>query len=414
MTNEKKPTLSEDWLATLLACATALAVLAGIRVSLPTLNWNSFHDLTVLFNGPTLAVLGGLWLAGAVTVLAITLLKRERLSPGLVPGFTFIFLITIVAQLLTGHHAIKDLGLEIVLFSLLIGLVISNIGRVPAWVMPWIQTELYIKIGLVLLGCSIIFKDIVQAGSLGLLQSIAVVLVVWQFAFWIGRRFKLDEELRTMLSSAVAICGVSAAIATAGAIKGDGKKLSYVISLVLITAIPMMLTMPYISKALGLPPAVAGAWLGGTIDTTGAVVAAGTLLGEEALRYATIVKFSQNVLLGVAAFAISLYWSYSSQQREEKPSLKTIWERFPKFVLGFVLMSLLFSFVLSPELVAAVKQPIKGIQTFWFALAFTCIGLETKFTDIFKLDNGRPAYAFLIAQLFNIVFTLAVAWIVFG
>ncbi|NJM24720.1 MAG: putative sulfate exporter family transporter [Bacteroidia bacterium] len=414
MTKENRTAISEDWLATMLAFATVFVVLAGVRVSMPSMSWTTARDLPALFDGHTLAALGSLWIIGAATVVAITLLKRERLSLALVPGFTFIFLITVVAQLLTGLQAIRDLGLEIVLFSLLIGLVISNVGKVPTWVTPWVQTELYIKIGLVLLGCSIIFQDIVQAGSLGLLQSIAVVLVVWQFAFWIGRKFKLDDELRVMLSSAVAICGVSAAIATAGAIKGDGKKLSYVISLVLITAIPMMLIMPYVSKELGLPAAVAGAWLGGTIDTTGAVVAAGTLLGEEALRYATIVKFSQNVLLGIAAFAISLYWTYSSQQREEKPSLKTIWERFPKFVLGFVLVSLLFSFVLSPELVAAVKQPIKGIQTFWFALAFTCIGLETKFTDIFKLDNGRPAYAFLIAQLFNIVFTLAVAWLIFG
>src|SRR5687768_18098725 len=111
-----------------------------------------------------------------------------------------------------------------------------------------------------------------------------------------------------MLSSAVSICGVSAAIATSGAIKGDSKKLSYIISLVLITAIPMMILMPYIAKYLVLSQEVTGAWLGGTIDTTGAVVASGTLEGETALKINNIVKFSQKVLLGIEAFAISDYW----------------------------------------------------------------------------------------------------------
>src|SRR5690606_21567122 len=122
-----------------------------------------------------------------------------------------------------------------------------------------------------------------------------VVLSVWYFAFWLCRKFKVDDELTMMISSAVSICGVSAAIATSGAIKGDSKKLSYVVSMVLITAIPMMIAMPYIANALGFPQEVTGAWLGGSIDTTGAVVASGSLVGERALEISTIVKFSQNV-----------------------------------------------------------------------------------------------------------------------
>ena len=143
-----------------------------------------------------------------------------------------------------------------------------------------------------------------------------------------------------MISSAVSICGVSAAIATSGAIKGDSKKLSTVISMVLITAIPMMIFMPYIANYFNFPQEVTGAWLGGSIDTTGAVVASGTLVGETALKISTIVKFSQNVLLGIAAFAISIYWTYTNHpmpnDKDTKPTLGIIWERFPKFVLGFV------------------------------------------------------------------------------
>lgn len=220
-----------------------------------------------------------------------------------------------------------------------------------------------------------------------------------------------------MLSSAVSICGVSAAIATSGAIKGDSKKLSYVVSLVLITAVPMMIFMPYIAEWMGLSQEVTGAWLGGSIDTTGAVVASGSLVGERALEISTIVKFSQNVLLGIAAFAISIYWTYShskSAEHAEKPTLKIIWERFPKFVIGFVFASLLFSFVISPEQVGNVKEELKSIQGLWFALAFTSIGLETKFKELFVHNNKKPLYAFLIAQGFNIVVTLAIALLLFG
>lgn len=412
---ERKTILTEDWTAVVVAFAIILIAIAGFRPSLPTFNWGDGAAIgKLVYDGNLWINLVILWLMGYLTIVIAFLLKGDRNSFFHLGSYTFIFLIAIVAQVVTGNKAVKGLGLEIVLFSLFIGLLISNVLRVPEFIKPMIQTELFIKIGLVLLGCGIIFNDILQAGALGLLQSVAVVLCVWQFSFWLCKKFGLDDELRAMLSSAVAICGVSAAIATAGAIKGDSKKLSYVISLVLITAIPMMLIMPYIAKASGMSPAVAGAWLGGTIDTTGAVVAAGTLLGDEALKYATVVKFSQNVLLGLAAFAISIYWAYTKNEKQERPSVKTIWERFPKFVIGFILTSLLFSFVLDKNLVNEIKGPLKGIQTFWFALAFTCIGLETKFTDIFSLENGRPAYAFLIAQFFNIIFTLIVAWLIFG
>jgi uncharacterized integral membrane protein (TIGR00698 family) len=245
----------------------------------------------------------------------------------------------------------------------------------------------------VLLGTSVIFSDILKAGSLGLIQAVLVVISVWYFAYWICKKFGVDEELAIMISSAVSICGVSAAIASSGAIKGDPKKLSYVISVVLITAIPMIIILPLIARFLGLSEEVTGAWLGGTIDTTGAVIASGALVGETAVKISTIVKFSQNVLLGLAAFAISVYWTYSKNQTSEvkdsKPTLGVIWERFPKFVLGFIGASVLFSFFISIGTMEEVKGGLKSLQGLWFALAFTSIGLETKFSDLFKLQ-GRP------------------------
>src|SRR5690606_7280382 len=139
----------------------------------------------------------------------------------------------------------------------------------------------------------------------------------------------------------------------------------YVISMVLITAIPMMIFMPYIASYFGFSQEVTGAWLGGSIDTTGAVVASGSLVGEEALKISTIVKFSQNVLLGIAAFAISVYWSYTKTVSEDgevkKPTLKVIWDRFPKFVIGFIAASLLFSFFIPAEVNANVKDSLKSL-----------------------------------------------------
>ena len=310
----------------------------------------------------------------------------------------------------------RDLNLEAVIFSLSLGLLISNTMKVPERIKQSLNSEMFVKIGLVLLGTTIIFRDILKDGGLGIVQALIVVLCVWYFAFYLSKALKIDKEMGLMISSAVSICGVSAAIATSGAIKGDSKKLSYVISLVLIVAVPMMIFMPYIAEYLGLSQRVTGAWLGGSIDTTGAVAASGTLVGDEALKTSTIVKFAQNVLLGIAAFAISVYWTFVNTKagaRQEKPTFKIIWERFPKFIIGFVAASLLFSFVLSPEAATLVKNDLKNLQSLWFALAFTSIGLETKFSDIFKKENKKPLYAFLIAQLFNVLLTLLIAWLLF-
>ena len=127
---------------------------------------------------------------------------------------------------------------------------------------------------MVILGTSILFTDIIQAGIPGILQAVVVVAAVWFFSMWLSRLLKVDDEFGVILASAVSICGVSAAIVAAGAIKGDKKKLSYVTSLVLLVAIPMLIIMPYVIKKFGVPDVVAGAWLGGTLDTTASVTAA--------------------------------------------------------------------------------------------------------------------------------------------
>lgn len=396
---------TEDWVIVLAGAALLLltALLPAYMPSLP--------KQPELSAWPRYAYMFAFLLA--VTYATAGILKRPL--KGIFPSFLFIFLLAAAAQLVAEIPAVKQTGLESVFFSVAFGLLVSNLLKVPVWMKAAVQSEFYIKIGLVVLGSTLLFGEVLRAGLLGLAQAVVVVIAVWYFAFWVARRvFRVDDEMSTLLASAVSICGVSAAIATCGAIRGDGKKLSYVISLVLVVAIPMMYLMPWLARLMGLSQEVAGAWLGGTIDTTGAVVASGKFLGDTAEAYSVIIKSSQNVLLGLAAFAISVYWSWRGQRREEKPTLGLIWERFPKFVIGFLLASLVFSLCFSLPEAKTLGKISKGFSNALFAVAFVCIGLETRFRDLFTRENRRPLKAFLTAQAFNIVVTLVVAWLLFG
>jgi uncharacterized membrane protein YadS len=355
------------------------------------------------------------WGAGLLSVSALGLAVMGANLRRYAAGFPVVFVLAWLALLIAGHSGVSYWGLEYVLFALAIGLLISNLIGVPDWMREAVRTEYYIKIGLVLLGSSLLFGEILQAGALGVVQAVLVVVVVWQFGYWLAKKLGVDDEFAVILSTAVSICGVSAAIAACGAIQGDRRKLSYVTSLVLIVAVPMMVLMPWAVKSFTIPELVAGAWLGGTLDTSGSVVAAGALISERAMKAGVIVKFSQNVLIGVAAFLLSLWWSLrNGAASDQRPGARTIWDRFPKFVLGFLAASLLFSFVLNPALVSETKSTLTGLRTLWFALAFTSIGLETRFRDLLTMEGGRPALAFIGAQALNLVWTLLLAWLLFG
>lgn len=408
--------ISEDWTSTLVGWLVILLVVFQLKPHWPSFSWadsealmnrvftldNVGHALLVFVFMFVMALLAGVFTGKKVKTIAAS--------------FPVVFVLTLLAMVVSGNKYLTDWGFETVIFSLLIGLFISNVFSIPQWLKDSLSSELFVKIGLVILGTTVLFDDLLKAGALGLIQSCVVVFVVWNFCFWLCKKMGIDKEMSLMLSSAVSICGVSAAVATAGAIKGDKAKLSYVVSLVLVVAVPMILLMPGLAKLLGLPEDMAGAWIGGTIDTTGAVAATGAIYGDVALQTSTIVKFSQNVLLGIAAFLISIYWSYTKKEveAEEKPTLRVIWLRFPKFVLGFVAASLVFSFLVSPEVVSEAKPILKNIQGMWFALAFTSIGLETNFRSLITSENRRSTLAFLGAQAFNVLFTLLVAWLLFG
>ncbi|MCC6235785.1 MAG: putative sulfate exporter family transporter [Verrucomicrobiales bacterium] len=381
---------------------------------MPSFKWQALGDLASVFTGSNLGRSAGIALIVLLFAAPGAALLGARL-PRFLAGFAVVAALAWTAQLLAGNVTIKNWGFEYVLFALVLGLVINHTVGVPDWLREAVRTEFYIKSGLVILGANVLVQELLGAGLLGIAQAILVVTVVWYVAYWIARKLRVDDELAVMLSTAVSICGVSAAIAACGAIQGDRKKLSYITSLVLIVAAPMMVLMPLAAKAWHLPDAVAGAWLGGTLDTSGSVVAAGQLISDQAMKAGVIVKFSQNVLIGVAAFLLSIWWSMrNTQHPNERPSARVIWDRFPKFVLGFVAASIVFSFAVDPATVKSTKPVLDGLRNFWFALAFVSIGLETHFGELVSMQGGRPALAFTAAQLVNVVWTLLLAWLLFG
>lgn len=396
---------NEDWIATIMGMSLTLAIIA-----FPTL----FPPLPGALNTSREWVMIGILFLITLFFSAVGIKWLGESLRKFLPAFVGIFLLSLFSIRICSIGFIRDLGLESVFFSVALGLLIRNTVGLPRWLTPAVRSEYYIKMGLVLLGTSVLFGEIMKAGFLGMLQSVVVVFSVWYFTFWLSGKMKVDKEMGVMLASAVSICGVSAAIATCGAIKGDAKKLSFVVSLVLVVAIPMMYLMPLLARWMGLSQEVAGAWLGGTIDTTGAVVASGKFLGEVAETYSVIIKSSQNVLLGVAAFVISIYWSLRGTNRTERPTPRVLWDRFPKFVLGFVGASLIFSFCFSPERAKELGTLAKGMRELLFSVAFVCIGLETDFRAVFQAENRRNIIAFLSAQAFNIAVTLVMALLVFG
>jgi uncharacterized integral membrane protein (TIGR00698 family) len=398
----------------------------GVAFHLPAYQWSSADELPdkVLSGENLLRILETGVIFLALASFSVVLAGESILR--FAAGFAVLFLLVVISLIIAGNKTVSYYGLEYVVFALLFGLIPGNLITVPAWLKTAVRSEFYIKTGLVILGTTILSSDLIKAGLPGIVQAVIVVTTVWFFSLWLSRKLKVDDEFGVILASAVSICGVSAAIVAAGAINGDKKKLSYVTTLVLLMAIPMLIIQPWLVKILHIPEVVGGAWLGGTLDTTASVAAAGQLVGPAAVKAGVIAKFSQNVFIGVAAFFIAIWWAYRKPKEGAekkgrlnfdtggKSGLAIVWERFPKFVLGFIAVSLIFSFLLSSATVKSVAPVLNSLRTIWFGLAFVCIGLEAKFTDLLKFEGGRPAFTFVGAQIFNIIWTLLWSYLLFG
>jgi len=302
--------------------------------------------------------------------------------------------------------------LEYPLWALLVGLLgnlVLKLLNLKETLRPGIRTELFLKIGLVLLGAGINLALIAKAAGGAILQTLVIMPTVFFFSWWLGRKFGLDEKLRAVMSTAVSVCGVSAAIAAAGSVSAKKEQVSYITTLVILVALPMMVLTPLLAGAMHLSDPVAGAWFGGNIDTTAAVVGAGTIYSEGAQNIAAIVKSTQNTLIGLVAFLLALWAASHDPQTHGKPSGKVIWDRFPKFVLGFVLASILFSLGVID---GGKGTAIDALKNWAFTLAFVCMGLEFSIREVRKM-GWRPVIVFLIVTIFNSLVGLGLAYLIF-
>lgn len=342
------------------------------------------------------------------------------------PGFFVVFALAVLAYMAETQALMKHWGFGFPLWAIVFGMLISNTIGTPRWVVPAVQTEYYIKTGLVLLGAEILFSKMLAIGKPGIFVAWICTPVTLILTYWFGQRIlKMPSKtLNITISADMSVCGVSAAIATAAACKAKKEELTLAIGLSMIFTAVCMVGQPAFAKLVGMPEVLAGAWMGSTIDSTGAVAAAGAFYGQKALYVAATIKMIQNVLIGVTAFCVAVYWCARVDRIPgQKVSGWEIWHRFPKFVLGFIAASIIFSImfnVLGNDYSTAVIDHgvIRGfsrlLREWFFALAFTSIGLETNFQE-FKphFKGGKPASLYIFGQTFQLSLTLLVGYIMF-
>ncbi len=333
-------------------------------------------------------------------------------------SFGLVILLALLANRMTGLSRGWTGGRELLEYPIwavslgLAGNLAISLAGVRRKLSAAFRTEFFLKTGLVLMGATINLSDILRIGARGLVQAVVVVTAVFFFTWYLSGWFGLDAKLRALMSASVSICGVSAAIAAAGAVLAKKEHLAYVAALVIIFALPLMLIQPYLAQAMGLSADVAGAWIGGNIDTTAAVVGAGAIHSEAAMKVASVVKISQNALIGFAAFFLALYWVMVVERKpEQKPHPRDIWVRFPKFVLGFLVASLVATAgFLEPD---QVKQAIVPLRNWFLACAFVCIGLELAFGEFTKV-GWQPIAVYFLATMVNTLLALGAAYVLFS
>jgi uncharacterized membrane protein YadS len=308
-------------------------------------------------------------------------------------------------------------NLEPPLVALVLGLLVSNTVGVPGWAEPALRVELYVKTGIVLLGAGLPLTLIAWAGPVAIGQAAIVSLVTFGVIYFVGVRLGLDRRLAATLGTGGAVCGVSGAIATAGAVGARKEQVSIAISLVILWAIVTIFLLPLAARAFGLSTGVAGAWIGTSEFADAAGLAAAQTYGgyaghvpgilgrpEAAVDAFTLMKvIGRDVWIGVWAFVLSLVATtrWESTGVKGRARVGEIWSRFPKFVLGFLLASAIVTLlsggygyveykkVLVPTLVA----PLQALRTWAFIFTFLGIGLTTRFRELATV-GAKPFYAF--------------------
>ena len=427
------------WLGLGLVIAAIIAYLAGgtiKAIAVKPATWDSLNALRDHFTAQySWYLLQFLFWAAAFGIS--TWAMGWKLNEFL-PSFLFLYVVSLVIFAIGQWKEAGSYNLEPPLVALVVGLIISNLFTLPAWMDAGFRVEYYIKTGIVLLGATLPFTLIVWAGPLAMLQATIVSVVTFAVIFYTSRALGVDRKLCACLGAGGAICGVSGAIAMAGAVKATKEQVAIAITLVILWAIVMIFLLPLASKALQLHAAVAGAWIGNSEFADAAGLAAAQAYGsmaeasqgaiqgtsEQALATFTLMKvIGRDIWIGIWAFAFALIATmrWEVEATGVRPSPAEIWWRFPKFVLGFLLASAMvtllsagYSFadykkVVEPNLIA----PLKDLRSWTFIFCFLSIGLTTRFRELAGIGS-RPFFGFTAGVAVNVILGLLLSAVVFA
>jgi uncharacterized integral membrane protein (TIGR00698 family) len=346
---------------------------------------------------------------------AVAVPQLQPLQPALrflrvIPGVLLLAAIGYAGKLLEqnlgayakAHHWVFP-NIEYVLWAILLGLLISNTIGVPAIFRTGVATyEFWLKAGIVLLGSRFLLGDILKLGGVSLLLVAMEITGAIAFMTFLGRVFHLKPKLTTLLAVGSAVCGVSAIIATKGAIDADDEDSSFSIAAILALGAFALFTFPLIGHALHLGDRAYGIWAGLAVDNTAEATAAGALYSDAAGKLAVLVKSTRNAMIGFVVLAYAIYWASQGQAKTVGNKAAFLWEKFPKFVLGFLLISVLATYQFFS------KDQVHGLANLsrWaFLLTFAGVGLRTNFRDMRK-QGLRPFAVGAIGEVVIAVFTL--------
>ncbi|MGA9666928.1 MAG: putative sulfate exporter family transporter [Gallionella sp.] len=350
------------------------------------------------------------------------------------PSFLFIYIFSIIIFVVGQNKTVVDLNLEPPLLALLLGLIISNIIGLPRWMDTGFRVEYYIKTGIVLLGATLPFTLIIWAGPVAIVQASIVSIATFMVIYFVGLKLGLDRRLAATLGAGGAVCGVSGAIAIAGAVSAKKEHAPIAITLVIVWAIVMIFVLPLVSKAMHLPIGVAGAWIGTSEFADAAGFAAAHTYGDfagqpgiagnadDAVKAFTLMKVvGRDVWIGIWAFMMALIATTRWERTPgSKPNPAEIWWRFPKFVIGFVLASIIVTLIAThfgeadfkKSVVPEMVGPIKDLRTWAFIFCFFSIGLTTRFKELANAGS-KPFIAFTSGVVVNVILGFILSTIVF-
>lgn len=332
----------------------------------------------------------------------------------LVPGLILLFVIgsagkwieAILRDYGKAHHLVLP-NIEYVLWAILIGFAVGNLFTRSQWLAacePGIDTyEFFLKVGIALLGVRFVFADLLKLGALSLILIAVEFAVSGALMIYLGKRFRLGPKLTALLAVGSSVCGVSAIIATQGSIDADEQDASYAIGAILALGAIGLFVFPAVGHALGMSSHAFGLWAGLGIDNTAEVVAAGNLYSEEAGRWAVLAKTARNATIGFVVLGVALYFSARAGKRLEGSRASFLWAKFPKFVLGFVLLSVLAS---TGALSAPQIGRIANLSRWAFLFTFAGVGLRMN-VAMLRRQGARPLLVGAVGEVAVAAVTLA-------